>query len=115
MVMGGIQSPAAPPYSKLMPETRDTASFFSFYDVTEKFAIVIGLFTFGGFIEGIQPQHQAVDPRLSFFHPGLLFLLITSVITKRQRVVNLYTINTGYFKLDYMPCSVLYPKRSKLN
>ncbi len=30
-----------------MPETQDTASFFSFYDVTEKIAIVIGTFTFG--------------------------------------------------------------------
>ena len=34
-------------YSKLMPVTKDTASFFSFYDVTEKIAIVIGIFSFG--------------------------------------------------------------------
>ena len=53
LVMGGIQSLSRSTYSKLMPETKDTASFFSFYDVTEKLAIVIGLFTFG-FIVGIQ-------------------------------------------------------------
>ena len=47
LVMGGIQSLSRSTYSKLMPETKDTASFFSFYDVTEKLAIVIGLFTFG--------------------------------------------------------------------
>jgi len=41
IVMGGIQSLSRSTYSKLMPETKDTASFFSFYDVTEKIAIVI--------------------------------------------------------------------------
>ena len=46
-VMGGIQSLSRSTYSKLMPETKDTASFFSFYDVTEKIAIVIGMFSFG--------------------------------------------------------------------
>ncbi|MBD0280336.1 MAG: MFS transporter, partial [Flavisolibacter sp.] len=47
LVMGGIQSVSRSTYSKLMPPTKDTASFFSFYDVTEKVAIVLGLFTFG--------------------------------------------------------------------
>ena len=37
--MGGIQSLSRSTYSKLMPETKDTASFFSFYDVTEKLAL----------------------------------------------------------------------------
>ena len=46
-VMGGIQSLSRSTYSKLMPVTRDTASFFSFFDVTEKIAIVIGMFSFG--------------------------------------------------------------------
>lgn len=47
LVMGGIQSLSRSTYSKLMPVTQDTASFFSFYDVTEKIAIVLGMFTFG--------------------------------------------------------------------
>ena len=46
-VMGGIQSLSRSTFAKLMPETRDTASFFSFYDVTEKIAAVIGIFSFG--------------------------------------------------------------------
>ncbi|MBA3675094.1 MAG: MFS transporter, partial [Chitinophagaceae bacterium] len=50
LVMGGIQALSRSTYSKLMPVTNDTASFFSFYDVTEKVAIVIGLTAFG-FIE----------------------------------------------------------------
>src|SRR5690606_4453845 len=48
LLMGGIQSLSRSTYSKLIPENiEDTTSFFSFYDVTEKFAIVIGLFSFG--------------------------------------------------------------------
>jgi UMF1 family MFS transporter len=50
LVMGGIQSLSRSTYSKLMPETKDTASYFSYYDLTEKIAIVIGMFSFG-FIE----------------------------------------------------------------
>ncbi|HEY4787244.1 MAG TPA: MFS transporter, partial [Bacteroidales bacterium] len=46
MVMGGIQSQARSTYSKMIPEdSTDTASYFSFYDITEKFAIVIGMFS----------------------------------------------------------------------
>ncbi len=47
IIMGGIQALSRSTYAKLMPVTEDTASFFSFYDVTEKVAIVIGVFTFG--------------------------------------------------------------------
>ncbi|MFX9858907.1 MFS transporter, partial [Acinetobacter baumannii] len=32
LVMGGIQSLSRSTYAKVMPETKDTASFFSFYD-----------------------------------------------------------------------------------
>lgn len=47
LVMGGIQSLSRSTYSKLVPAgEEDTASFFSFYDVTEKVAIVVGLFSF---------------------------------------------------------------------
>lgn len=45
--MGGIQSLSRSTYSKMLPEGQgDTAAFFSFYDVTEKIAIVLGLFSF---------------------------------------------------------------------
>lgn len=47
LVMGGIQSLARSTYSKFLPETDDTASFFSFYDVTEKVGIVIGMTIYG--------------------------------------------------------------------
>ena len=47
-VMGGIQSISRSTYSKLIPaDTKDTASYFSFYDITEKLAIVIGSLSYG--------------------------------------------------------------------
>ena len=47
LVMGAIQSLARSTYSKLLPKTEDTASYFSFFDVTEKIALVVGMVTFG--------------------------------------------------------------------
>lgn len=76
-VMGGIQSLSRSTYSKLMPETRDTASFFSFYDVTEKIAIVLGLFTFGLVNEITGSQRNSVLALMLFFVIGLLGLWIT--------------------------------------
>ncbi|MEO6233517.1 MAG: MFS transporter [Ferruginibacter sp.] len=76
LVMGGIQSMSRSTYSKFMPETKDTASFFSFYDVTEKLAIVIGLFTFG-FIEGISSIRQSILSLVIFFVIGFFLLILT--------------------------------------
>lgn len=47
LVMGGIQSLSRSTYSKLLPKTTDTTSFFSFYDVAEKIGIVIGMALYG--------------------------------------------------------------------
>lgn len=47
MVLGAIQSLSRSTYSKLLPETEDHATYFSFFDVTEKIAIVFGTFIFG--------------------------------------------------------------------
>ena len=46
-VLGATQSIGRSTYSKLLPETHDHATYFSFYDVTEKIAIVLGMFIFG--------------------------------------------------------------------
>ena len=81
LVMGGIQSLSRSTYSKFMPETKDTASFFSFYDVTEKLAIVIGLFTFG-FIEGISSIRNSILSLVIFFILGFALLLLTAIKEK---------------------------------
>jgi len=84
LVMGGIQSLSRSTYSKLMPETKDTASFFSFFDITEKLAIVIGLFSFG-FIEGFTGNmRHSILALIIFFMIGLIFLLWTHAAGKRD-------------------------------
>ena len=47
MVMGGIQSLSRASYSSLIPEKKDTTSYFSLMDVIYKLAIVTGTFLFG--------------------------------------------------------------------
>ena len=74
LVMGGIQSLSRSTYSKLMPETKDTASFFSFYDITEKIAIVIGLSAFGYIEELTGSMRNSVLALMVFFALGLFFL-----------------------------------------
>ncbi len=52
LVMGGIQAMSRSTYSKMLPETHDHASYFSFFDVSEKVGLAIGTISFGA-IEGI--------------------------------------------------------------
>jgi UMF1 family MFS transporter len=77
LVMGGIQSLSRSTYSKYIPErTPDTASFFSFYDVTEKLAIVAGLATFAYVEELTGSMRNSTVALTSFFAVGLVFLLL---------------------------------------
>lgn len=74
LVMGGIQALSRSTYSKMLPDTQDHATFFSFYDVTEKIAIVIGTFTFG-LISAITDNIQnAPLAMLIFFMLGFVFI-----------------------------------------
>src|SRR5260221_10176925 len=76
LVMGGIQSLSRSTYSKLMPETKDTASYFSYYDITEKIAIVVGLLSFG-FIEDLTGSMQnSLLALIAFFALGFLWLYL---------------------------------------
>jgi UMF1 family MFS transporter len=75
LVMGGIQSLSRSTYSKMLPKTTDTTSFFSFYDVTEKIGIVVGML-FYGFISDITGKMQnAILLLIVFFVLGFVLLL----------------------------------------
>jgi MFS transporter, UMF1 family len=87
LVMGGIQSMSRSTYSKLIPPTKDTTSFFSFYDVTEKIAIVIGIFTFGFMEELTGSMRNSIIALGSFFVLGLLALLYTKKAYDQQYVI----------------------------
>ncbi|WP_333876127.1 MFS transporter [Flavobacterium sp.] len=75
LVMGGIQSLARSTYSKLLPETEDTASFFSFYDVTEKIGIVIGMSIYGTIDQVTGSMRNAIVFLGLFFIIGFFLLL----------------------------------------
>jgi UMF1 family MFS transporter len=87
LVMGGIQSVSRSTYSKYMPQTKDTASFFSFYDITEKLAIVVGLFSFG-LIEGLtHSMRNSILALILFFVLGFICLLLTGRALKLQKTI----------------------------
>jgi UMF1 family MFS transporter len=80
MVMGGIQSLSRSTFSKLIPtQTTDHASFFSFYDVTEKLAIVIGTFTYGVIEQLTGSMRNSAVSLGVFFLVGLGFLFLVSI------------------------------------
>jgi UMF1 family MFS transporter len=60
-----------------MPSTKDTASYFSFYDVTEKIATVIGMFGFGYITELTGSQRSSVLALMVFFVLGFFLLIFT--------------------------------------
>jgi UMF1 family MFS transporter len=91
IVMGGVQSLSRSTYSKYIPQNiPDTASYFSFYDVTEKLSIVVGLFTFG-FVESL--THEMRDSALVldvFFVIGLILLISLAIFeagVKKKAVI----------------------------
>lgn len=75
LVMGGVQSLSRSTYAKLMPETKDTASFFSYYDVTEKIAIVIGMTTFGFIHELTGSMRNSVLALVLYFVLGVICII----------------------------------------
>ena len=85
LVMGGIQSLSRSTYSKFLPEsTPDTASYFSFYDVTEKLAIVIGLFSFA-YIEEFTGSMRNSALFLNVFFLLGMFILISVLFVKKSQ------------------------------
>jgi len=80
LVMGGIQSLSRSTYSKFLPETTDTASFFSFYDVTEKIGIVIGMLMYGAIDQAFGSMRYSVVFLTVFFIAGIF--LLTRVLKK---------------------------------
>jgi len=69
LVMGGVQALARSTYAKLLPETKDHTAYYSFYDVAEKLAVVLGTFLFGLF------EWLTGSMRASILLLGILFIL----------------------------------------
>lgn len=75
LVMGGIQALSRSTYSKFLPDTKDTTSYFSFYDVSEKIGIVLGMLVYG-FVDQITgSMRNAILFLVLFFIVGVILLL----------------------------------------
>ena len=75
LVMGGIQALSRSTYSKFLPETLDTTSYFSFYDVAEKIGIVIGMLIYGIIDQITGSMRNSVLFLITFFLIGIFLLL----------------------------------------
>lgn len=84
LVMGGVQALARSTYSKYLPETTDHASYFSFYDVTEKIGIVVGTFSFGFMEFYMHSLRYSVLSVAVFFIIGLFLLFL---IPKEETII----------------------------
>lgn len=75
LVMGGIQSLSRSTYSKFLPKTEDTTSYFSFYDVTEKIGIIIGMLLYGYISNKTGSTRLSIVFFGAFFGLGIILLL----------------------------------------
>ncbi|MGV8992850.1 MAG: MFS transporter [Flavobacterium sp.] len=84
LVMGGIQSLSRSTYSKLLPETSDTASYFSFYDVAEKIGIVVGMCVYGIIDQVTGSPRLAIALLAVFFVVGVIMLNRLRIYSKKN-------------------------------
>ncbi|KAA6431959.1 MFS transporter [Rufibacter glacialis] len=73
-VMGGVQALSRSTYSKLLPETKDHASFFSFYDICDKVGLALGTLAFGITEQIFGSMRNSILTLLIFFVIGLVLL-----------------------------------------
>ena len=90
LVMGGIQSMSRSTYSKLLPETQDTTSYFSFYDVTEKIALTIGLILFARNEELTGSMRNSILVLMVFFIFSFGALLYTRKVVTKEKYASLF-------------------------
>ncbi len=84
LVMGGVQALARSTYSKFLPETHDHASYFSFYDATEKVGIVVGMISFASLEVLLGSIRFSIIAVAIFFILGLILLFI---VPKNEKVL----------------------------
>lgn len=90
LVMGGIQTIGRSTYSKLIPPTADTTSYFSFYDVTEKIALTIGLLLFARNEELTGSMRNSIIVLMVFFILSFFALLHTRKAVTRKDYAALF-------------------------
>lgn len=80
LVMGGIQAMSRSTYSKLLPEeSNDNTTYFSFYDVLEKLAIILGTSIFGVIIQKFHNMQFAFVAMSFFFAIGAILVRFVKI------------------------------------
>ena len=86
LVMGGLQAMSRSTYSKLLPEdSMDNTTYFSFYDVLEKLAIILGTFIFATLIEHFNNMRIAALAMVIFFFAGLMLIRFVKINILKDR------------------------------
>lgn len=86
LVMGGLQAMSRSTYSKLLPEdSMENTTYFSFYDVLEKIAIIIGTFIFATLIEHFNNMRIAALSMTLFFAMGLVMIRFLKVNRLKEK------------------------------
>ena len=75
LVMGGIQALSRSTFSKFIPPTTNTTSYFSFYDVSQKLSIVIGMTLFATIDQITGSMRNSILVFLVFFVAGAIILV----------------------------------------
>ena len=84
LLMGGTQPVARATYSLFIPDTKDTTSFFSFYDVTEKIGIVFGMIFYAAAAQITGSVRFSVIIFMFFFFLGAILLTRVPRIDKNK-------------------------------
>jgi UMF1 family MFS transporter len=87
-VMGGVQSLSRSTYSKILPETVDHTSYFSFYDVCEKVGIVLGTFIYGFILNITDSSRNSIIALTLLFVVGLLLLRRVPEVKTRPNIAS---------------------------
>lgn len=83
-VMGGIQSQSRSAFAALIPGSHDNASYFSFYELAEKSAVVLGTFSYGLLIELTGTMRNSILVLSAFFVLGLVFMFRLMKLRKKE-------------------------------
>ncbi len=88
-VMGGVQALSRSTYSKFLPETKDTTSYFSFFDVTEKVGIIIGMLIYGLVDQITGSMRNAILFLFVFFLIGIVLLFRVPKLSNREDAIDI--------------------------
>jgi len=75
LVMGGIQALSRSTFSKFIPPTTNNTSYFSFYDVSQKLSIVIGMTLFATIDQITGSMRNSILVFFVFFVVGAIILV----------------------------------------